>query len=253
MNRLTMICLAMCFSTGVRADHCGTEHQAPEHNTLTEQEQADGWELLFDGESLEKWRGYKMDGVPEGWVVKDQTIIRTGQDQWIDLITREQFDDFELSLEWEISEGGNSGIFFNVTEEHDHPWDSGPEMQILDNGAHHDGKNTLTSAGANYALHVPATDATNPVGEFNHVRILVLGNHVEHHLNGVKLLEYELGSEEWEALVAASKFSQMPGYGRSPSGHIALQDHGDLITYRNIKIRRLDAAQTQPAATQGDN
>ncbi len=253
MNRLTVICLLMCFSTASYADHHGTDHQATANNTLTEQEQADGWELLFDGESLDQWRGYKMDDVPEGWVVQDQTITRLGQDGWIDLITREQFDDFELSLEWKISEGGNSGIFFNVTEDHDHPWDSGPEMQILDNPHHGDGHDPRTSAGANYALHAPASDATKPVGEFNLVRIIVKGNHVEHYLNGVKLLEYELGSDEWKALVADSKFNEMPAYGRSPTGHIALQDHGDLVTYRNIKIRRLDTAQTQPAATQGDD
>ncbi len=237
----------VCLCVTVQADYHDTKHNVP-----TKQGVADGWELLFDGESLEKWRGYKMEDVPEGWVIQDQCITRIGQDGWIDLITREMFDDFELSLEWRIGEGGNSGIFFNVTEDFDHPWDSGPEMQILDNTHHGDGLDPRTSAGANYALHAPAEDVTKPIGEFNHVRILVQGNHVEHHLNGVKLLEYEIGSDEWEVLVADSKFKQMPGYGRSPSGHIALQDHGDVVSYRNIKIRRLDTAQTQPA-TQGDH
>jgi len=256
MNAVTTMRLAIAVSLAalvshtVHADHCGTEHEA-EHNTLSEQEVADGWVLLFDGETMDHWRGFKMKGAPEGWVVQDQAITRTGQDSWIDLITREQYDDFELSLEWKISEGGNSGIFFNVTEKHEHVWDSGPEMQVLDNGTHHDGNNTLTSAGANYALHVPSEDATRPVGEFNHALIIVRGNHVEHHLNGVKLLEYELASDEWEALVAASKFNEMPGYGRAESGHIALQDHGDIVSYRNIKIRVPQAAQSQPT-TQGD-
>ncbi len=243
--------LTVCFASAVGADPGGSERE-PSPNTITELEQADGWELLFDGELLDKWRGYKMDDVPEGWVIQDKCITRIGQDGWVDLITREVFDDFELSLEWKISEGGNSGIFFNVTEDHGHAWDSGAEMQILDNTQHGDGHDARTSAGANYALHAPIEDVTRPVGEFNHVRILVQGNHVEHHLNGQKLLGYELGSDEWEALVADSKFSTMPGYGRSPRGHIALQDHGDLVSFRNIKIRRLDTAQSQPA-TQGDD
>lgn len=250
--RLTAAALLMSAAAhAANADHCDAGHGS-RHNTLTEQEVAEGWVLLFDGETINHWRGYKSDGVPEGWVVQDQTITHTGQGDWVDLITREQFDNFELSLEWKISEGGNSGIFFNVTEDHEHVWDSGPEMQVLDNGDHQDGGNTLTSAGANYALHAPAVDATRPAGEFNHARIVVRGNHVEHHLNGHKLLEYELGSDAWKALVAASKFNEMPDYGQADMGHIALQDHGDVVSYRNIKIRVLETPQSQPA-TQGDD
>ena len=240
--------LSACFIGTACAEHHETE-PATEHNTLTEQEAAQGWVLLFDGETMEHWRGYKMQDVPEGWAVVDGCITRVGAGG--ELITRQQFDDFELSIEWRITEGGNSGIFYNGTEEYDNIYASAPEMQVLDNGTHNDGKNTLTSAGANYALHAPAVDATKPVGEFNVARILVRGNHVEHHLNGQKLLEYELGSDEWKALVAASKFKDMPGYGQAGSGHIALQDHGDTVSYRNIKIRIPQAAQSQPA-TQGD-
>jgi 3-keto-disaccharide hydrolase len=252
--RLAVLAVGLCVpATASHADEqeTPTPDGAPA-NTLSEQERADGWELLFDGETMDKWRGYKMDDVPEGWIIRDRAIARIGQDGWIDLVTREVFDDFELSLEWKISEGGNSGIFFNVTEDREHPWDSGPEMQILDNTHHGDGGDPRTSAGANYALHAPAKDVTRPAGAFNLARIIVQGNRVEYHLNGTKLLEYELGSDEWEALVADSKFNQMPGYGQSPRGHIALQDHGDLVSFRNIKIRRLDTAQTQPA-TQGDD
>lgn len=228
---------AGCASSG---DTGGAE--TPANNTLSEQERADGWELLFDGKSLDKWRGYKQDGAPdgppEGWAVEDGSLTRVGPGG--DIITRERFDDFELSLEWKISEGGNSGIIYNVVEDYDTTYMSGPEFQVLDNGAHNDGKNTTTSAGANYALHAPAVDATKPVGEFNHAVIRIKGNHVEHHLNGRKLLEYELGSEAWKALVAASKFKDMPGYGKASKGHIALQNHGDKVWYRNIKIRRLE-------------
>lgn len=247
--RLTAaVLLSVVMTQTVTADHHETEHDA-KLNTLTQEEAAQGWTLLFDGETISQWRGYKQEDVPEGWAVVDGGITRVGPGG--DLITREQFDDFELTLEWRISGGGNSGIFYNGSEEYDNVYESAPEMQILDNSTHNDGENTLTRAGANYALHPPAVDATNPVGEFNLVRILVQGNHVEHHLNGQKLLEYVLGSDEWKALVAASKFKDMPGYGRAASGHIALQDHGDLVDFRNIKIRIPQAAQSQPA-TQGD-
>jgi len=249
-SRLTAaVLLAAVITSAAQADHCATEHDA-DRNTLTEQEQAEGWVLLFDGKTMDHWRGYKQEGVPDGWAIEDGCITRVGPGG--DLITREQFDDFELSLEWRISEGGNSGIFYNATEEYGNVYESAPEMQVLDNGEHFDGNNTLTSAGANYGLHAAAVDATKPVGEFNHARIVVQGNHVEHHLNGQKLLAYELGSDEWKALVAASKFNEMPGYGLATSGHIALQDHGDVVSYRHIKIRTPQAAQSQPA-NQGDD
>lgn len=210
--------------------------QAP--NTLTEQEVADGWELLFDGETIEKWRGFRQEDMHDGWAIEDGCLVRVGDGG--DIITREQFDDFELTLEWKLEEGGNSGIFYNVIEDYPIAHESGPEMQVLDNTKHNDGKNTLTSAGSLYALIAPVKDVTKPVGEFNTVLIRIVGNHVEHHLNGVKLLEYELGSDEWQALVAVSKFKDKPGYGKSPMGHIALQDHGDRVYYRNIKIRKLN-------------
>jgi 3-keto-disaccharide hydrolase len=241
--------LAACLIVGLisadyAAAHCGMcEGDKTQHNTLTDQEEAEGWDLLFDGETFEWWRGYKQDDMPEGWAIEDGCIVRVGGGG--DIITREDFDDFELSLEWKIEEGGNSGIFYNVVEDYDNAWESAPEMQVLDNGTHNDGKATLTSAGANYGLIAPSQDVTKPIGEFNHVLIRIVGNHVEHHLNGHKLLEYELGSEAWQALVDASKFKDMPGYGKSPVGHIALQDHGDKVYYRNLKIRRLDEQETE--------
>lgn len=230
--------------TGYTVADCGVcETGKAQHNTLTEQEAADGWGLLFDGESMAQWRGFRMEDMHEGWAIEDGCIVRVGGGG--DIITREQFDDFELSLEWKLTEGGNSGIFYNAVEDFGAVYESAPEMQVLDNGTHNDGKNTLTSAGANYGLIAPSQDVTRPIGEFNQVLIRVQGNHVEHHLNGHKLLEYELGGEAWEALVAASKFKDMPGYGRSPAGHIALQDHGDKVYYRNLKIRRLDGQDTE--------
>ncbi len=208
-------------------------------NVLTEEERALGFELLFDGESLERWRGFKREDPPAGWKVEDGVVHFTPGVEGGDIITREQFDDFDLRLEWKISEGGNSGIFFRVTEEAERTYHTGPEMQVLDDARHVDGGNAKTSTGANYALHAPSESAVRPVGEWNEARIVADGNHVEHWLNGVKIVEYELGSEEWEALVAGSKFIEWPLYGRQPSGHIGLQDHGDHVWYRSIRIRRL--------------
>jgi hypothetical protein len=152
-------------------------------------------------------------------------------------VTDEQFTDFELSLEWMVEPGGNSGVFFHVTEDHDHVWETGPEMQVLDNALHRDGQDPLTSAGADYALHAPAWDTTRAPGRWNHARLLVAGPHVEHWLNGEQLLEYELWSDDWKARVARSKFASMPDYGMRTTGHIALQDHGDRVAYRNIMLR----------------
>ena len=206
---------------------------------LSAQETAEGWRPLL-GESLDEgWRGYRMEGVPEGWSVKDGVLSFTPGGEGGDIITREQFQDFELRLEWKLAEAGNSGIFFRVAETGRYTYWTGPEMQVLDNDGHRDGQSPLTSAGANYGLHAPSVDATRPVGEWNEVRIVVRGNDVEHWLNGERVVSYSLGSEEWTALVAGSKFAEWPGYGEAPMGHIGLQDHGDPVWYRNIAIREL--------------
>lgn len=213
------------------------------HNTLTEEERAEGWQLLFDGESLSEWRGFRQDDVPSSWQIEDGTLAFVPDaGEGGDIITREQFEDFELQLEWKISEGGNSGIIYNVSEddEYDNTWETGPELQILDDENHPDNEDPTHLAGSNYDLHAPEQDVAKPAGEWNQVRLLIDEGHVEHWLNGEKIVEYELGSEEWNELVAESKFNDMSGYGQYDQGHIALQDHGDEVWFRNIKIRRID-------------
>ena len=195
------------------------------------------WESLFDGETTSGWRGFKKEACPDGWQVVDGTLTLVGGGG--DIITTEQYESFELQLEWKISEAGNSGIFFHVTEDHDYVWQTGPEMQILDNAKHHDGGDPKTSAGANYALHAPPADVTMPIGEWNQVRLIVNAGHVTHWLNGRKQCEYDLWSDDWIEAVRTSKFKDMPDYGLRESGHIALQDHGDRVSYRGIRIRRL--------------
>lgn len=206
-------------------------------NTLTPAERTGGWRLLFDGRTTEGWRGYRKSTVPDGWKVIDGTLTRVAEAG--DIVSRQEFANFELALEWKISKGGNSGIMYRVTEAADASYESGPEMQVLDDAAHPDGRSPLTSAGAAYGLYPAPPGVAKPAGEWNAVRIVVNGSHVEHWLNGVRLLAYELGSPEWEAKVKASKFHEWPGYGRATQGFIALQDHDSQVSYRNIKIRVL--------------
>jgi hypothetical protein len=216
---------------------CAT-HDASAQNMLTDQERADGWRLLFDGSTTDGWRGFRRDAMPGGWQVVDGALTRVAAGG--DIITADQFGSFELELEWRVAPGGNSGIFFHVTEDADHVWQTGPEYQILDDEGHRDGLLPETSAGSNYALHAPAGAAARPAGQWNHARLVVHGDHVEHWLNGQRIVSYELGSADWEARVAASKFRDMPAYGRARRGHIALQDHGDLVAFRNIRVRDIE-------------
>ena len=224
-------------SAPIRAQGCAPGMGRPAMNSLTPAEQAAGWRLLFDGRTLGAWRGFKQAGMPEGWSIVDGALTRVGRGG--DIITRDQFGSFELSLEWRVASGGNSGIMYRVTEQAGATYETGPEMQVLDDARHADGKSRLTSAGALYGLYPAPEGAVKPAGQWNSARIMVSGNQVEHWLNGVKTVEYELQSPEWAEKVAASKFNQWPGYGRAARGHIALQDHGDLVSFRNIKIRTL--------------
>ena len=197
----------------------------------------EGWVALFDGSSLDAWRGYRKDGMPEGWEIVDGTLARTGPAG--DIITRAEYGSFELELEWKVGPRGNSGIFYLVTEEGEETYHTGPEMQILDDEGHRDGASPYTVAGAAYGLYPVPPGASRPAGEWNAVRIRLDGRHVQTWLNGVLTADYELGSPEWERLVAASKFAEWPGYGRAQRGHIGLQDHGDPVWFRGIRIREL--------------
>ena len=205
--------------------------------TLTPDERAAGWRSLFDGATTAGWRGYKRSDVPSGWRVVDGALTRVGQGG--DLITNDQFANFELALDWKVQPRGNSGVFYRVTEEGDQAYFTGPEMQVLDDARHPDGKSRLTSAGAAYGLYGSPEGAVRPAGEWNQARVIANGAHVEHWLNGTKVVEYELWSPDWEKRVRESKFSAWPKYGRASRGHIAIQDHGDTVSFRNITIKVL--------------
>ena len=204
---------------------------------LSEEEHALGFRLLFDGATTDGWRTYRGSAPPAGWGVADGALTAVGPGG--DIITEEQFGDFELRVEWNVSPGGNSGILYRVTEEGGFSFHSGPEMQVLDDAGHAASLTRLTAAGSNYDLHAAAEGVVRPAGEWNDVRILVDSAHVEHWLNDVKVVDYDLWTEDWEALVAASKFAEWPPYGRARVGHIALQNYGDRVAYRAIRIRTL--------------
>jgi Domain of Unknown Function (DUF1080) len=196
------------------------------------------WRPLFDGKSVDGWRGYKNAPVPSGWKVADGALVKDAP--VADIVSRDEFGDFELELEWKIGEAGNSGIFYRGTEEYEHIYWSAPEYQLLDDLKASDNKTRLTCAGAAYALYPSPAGHLKSVGDWNATRIVARGAHVEHWLNGVKLLEYELWSPDWEAKVKASKFKDWPNFGRAKRGHLALQgDHQGSLGFRNIRIREI--------------
>jgi len=226
---LLVACLVVALPPAARAQ--------ASRNTLTPAERAAGWRLLFDGKTTTGWRGWKMDTLPSGWQVVDGALTRVRRAA--DIITTEKFKNFELSLEWKIAPNGNSGIFYRASEDDDAIYWSAPEMQVLDDAGHPDGQSRLTAAGSDYGLYPSPAGVVQPAGQWNQVRLVVNGNHVEHWLNGVKVVEYELGTPDWEARVKASKFAPHPHYGRNPEGYIGLQEHDYWVAYRNIKIRVL--------------
>ena len=195
------------------------------------------WQDLM---SLDKWRNFKSDSTSEVWQLNSGVLTLAGEGGG-DLITRDEYDNFELDLEWKISEGGNSGLMFHVVEADSlsATYHSGPEYQFVDNERHPDAKNEKHRSGDNYDLQKSTVETVKPAGEWNQTRLVVNKGKVEHYLNGEKVVAYELWTPEWESMVADSKFAKFPAYGQAKTGHIALQDHGNEISFRNIRVRRL--------------
>jgi 3-keto-disaccharide hydrolase len=201
-----------------------------------------GFVSLTGRDGREHWLGYGRDKEketwPPTWEFADGVLHTKGGGG--DLKTRDEYGDFDLRFEWKVSPGANSGVMYRVSQETDPAYHTGPEYQIVDNLKHKDGANPLTSAASAYALYAPNKDLTKPAGSWNESRILVKGNHVEHYLNGKKVVEYDLASDDWNKRLAASKFTEWKKFGTNRRGHVVLQDHGDEVWYRNVRIKNLD-------------
>jgi hypothetical protein len=257
LGALVLACSAPAlFAQGTAGGKAAPTASAP--NTLTDAERAAGWKLLFDGKTNEGWRSFHGDTFPaQGWSIEDGTIRRVPRKEGQpagggggDIITTGRYENFELALDWKLSPGGNSGLKYLIAEQPDRRGRSGVgyEMQILDDERHPDAKagvNGNRTAGALYDLIAPSAKAAHPPGEWNQARLVVQGRHVEHWLNGKRIVQFEIGSPEMKALIAKSKYKDIKGFGESTSGHILLQDHGDDVSFRNLKIRALSAGATK--------
>jgi hypothetical protein len=213
-------------------------------NALTDTEKADGWKLLFDGKDTSAWRAYAHTNFPDGkWVIEDGCLKNVGGAHGGDLVTKEQFTDFDLKFEWRISPGGNSGVKYLVKEGKTGKAGVGFEYQLLDDEKNEDATNgPIRQAGALYYIIAPNdSKRLKPVGEFNLSEIIVRGPHVEHWLNGAKIVESELGSPALKEAIAKSKFSKITWFGEKRPTVILLQDHGDAVWFRNLKIKALRA------------
>jgi hypothetical protein len=213
---------------------------ADEPNKLTPDEEKAGWKLVFDGTTTKGWRGLGRKEFPAGWDVVDGCLhhAKGGGDLTID----GAYQDFELSIEWKVAKGANSGIKYRVVEAEGKTGAFGPEYQVLDDEGHPNGKVPKTTAGSLYDVIAPSANKKGkPAGEFNLTKIVAKGNRVEHWLNGEKVVEYEFGSDAWKEVIAKSKFKTSTVYGSPVKGQICLQDHQDEVWFRGIKIKDLSA------------
>jgi len=209
-------------------------------NILTEKEKKEGWKLLFDGTTMKGWRTYQNKQTDD-WDVKDGELYCKieGVTKRADMITNDTYENFELQIDWKIAPKENSGIIYMVTEENGATYESGPEYQLIDDLGYPDKLSDKQLSGANYDMQAPNAKVAKPAGEFNHTKIVVNKGHVEHWLNGTKVVDYQLWTPEWEQQKANSKWRDVKPYGMSKAGHIALQDHGGGVAFKNIKLKPL--------------
>ena len=236
MKNLTSILFIFILFTA-----CSPNQKTESLNTLSEKEISEGWNLLFDGKSTDNWKTFN-GGKVTGWKIIDGVLYNSGvgSDHGGDIISKKQFINFELRMEWKIAPESNSGVFFHVQEGLTNAiYETGPEYQLLDDKGWPTKLENHQYSGANYAMHVPQNAKVNPIEAWNTTKIIVNGSHVEHWLNGTKVVEYELWSDDWNKRKEAGKWKDHPRYGMEKSGHIGLQDHGGLTMFRNMKIREL--------------
>lgn len=211
-----------------------------DHNKLSAKEKKAGWQLLFDGKSTDQWHAYQ-NKPSDGWEVVNGELHCREHDvkHRADLVTNAEYKDFEFSFEWKVGKGANSGAMYHVTEDHDAAYQTGPEYQLIDDLGYTQQLEDWQKSGADYAMHPPSKIMAKPAGEYNQSKIIVHGPHVEHWLNGEKIVDFQLWTTEWEQLKAKGKWKDAADYGMRKTGRIALQDHGGGIWFRNIKIKPL--------------
>ena len=231
-NSLILFCFALIFG-------CNSSEQ--EMSLLTDKEKKDGWKLLFDGKTTHGWHMYNGGSADSSWQVVDSSLYFDPANGGGYIITDEEFENFHLKLEWKISQNGNSGIIFYVheSEEYQWPWETGPEMQVLDNNGHPDAKFEKHRAGDLYDLIACSKEAVKPAGEWNLAEVKCVNGKLDFYLNGENVVSTMLWDDNWKNMVANSKFKTMPGFGIYKKGKISLQDHGDKVWYRNIRIKQL--------------
>ncbi len=207
-------------------------------NQLTPQEQADGWQLLFNGQDMTQWRNYQQTGLKPQWQVQQGTMVLTGKGGG-DILTKNQYQQFELQLEWKIAEAGNSGVFVLVDEHGKSIYSHAPEIQILDNERHADNQLASHRSGSLYDMIAAPASAQKPAGQWNQLRIRLQQQQLTVWQNQQQTADIQINGPEWQQLLANSKFANWPGFAKAGRGHIGLQDHGDQVWFKNIKIREL--------------
>ncbi|WP_026899050.1 3-keto-disaccharide hydrolase [Daejeonella oryzae] len=247
-NILILIAVSSVLSSCGITKNTGTMTSGSTGNT-NQTSQEEGWISLFDGKSLDNWHTYGKSSAGAAWKVDDGAIHldASNKSNWQvqdggDILTDEEYDNFHLKMEWKIAANGNSGIIFYIhedTTQYKYPWNTGPEMQVLDNNGHPDAKIHKHRAGDLYDLIPSSKETVKPAGEWNQVEIISNKGKLDFYLNGTNVVSTTLWDDQWKSLVAGSKFATMPGFGTYKSGHIALQDHGDNVWFKNIMIKRL--------------
>lgn len=219
-----------------------------QHNKLTRKEKKEGWQLLFDGKSTKGWHTFNKPTIGSAWKIKDSALVldASEKENWQirnggDIVYETDYTNFHLKIEWKVAKNANSGIMFFVKEDpkYKYPWETGIEMQVLDNNGHPDAKINKHRAGDLYDIIAAKPETAKPAEEWNAAEIICKDGKLEFWLNGIKVVETTLWTDEWRKMVAASKFKAMPDYGTLQTGKISLQDHGDVVAFRNIKIKKL--------------
>lgn len=243
-NIITFLCLLGLFTNfQCNNEAKANDDQEMKDNHLTDEQKKEGWKLLFDGKSTDGWHTFQMDKASQAWQARDGKLIFTPvdkKDQRGDLLTDNMYQNYHLKLDWKVSKCGNSGIIFNVQEEgQEKTYHTGPEMQILDNTCHKDAQYPTHRAGSLYDLIQAQPETVKPAGEWNTAEVILDNGHLVFKLNGSQVVETQMFNEKWEEMLANSKFKRWPGFGTYKKGHIALQDHGDVVEFKNMMIKEL--------------